>query len=623
MPAVPIGDLRTRYNWLNWTSSFCAMTPDPAPTIRHPSIGPGRSLLLLLTLSSAYVHGQVGPPAAAPPDTAPMEAPLIHPEAVAIRNVLDSREHPRLKWPAIADVREALDAFYRSRGDQPVWIGAQALLSQVPAILASLADAEAQGLNPADYDAGPLAQWLPRVAETADPAERALFDTALTVSVMRYANSLHRGRVSPGAVGFRLDPGPDTSVEVLAALQQLAAGAEPAVVFQSLEPRSVLYGQLKAGLRALRTAPQSTVDRRLTLPSKLTPGDRNTEVPKLRAVLTASGEALAEPTAPENRDLYDPVLVEAVKRFQARHGLEPDGVVGRGTVERLQLTDEDRITQIRLAMERQRWLPVQPAGRHLLVNVPAFQLFGFADGSGSRSPDFAMKVIVGQAIDGRQTPLFAAEMTYLVFRPHWNLPYKIATKEMLPGAMRNPGYLSRHNIEIVSGYGGNAAVYAPTRQNLQRVSSGALKLRQKPGPRNALGLVKFAFPNDDSVYLHSTPNPGLFTRARRDFSHGCIRVADPVALAEWVLRNDAAWNRERIVQAMHGDKPRTVTLSPTLPVTIFYSTVWADESGALIFYPDLYGHDATLRARLEEGFSPVPTGPAHSVGQPGFSKTNS
>ena len=595
------------------------MTSDPAPTIRHHSIGPGCGLFLLLALSSAYVRGQAEPPAAAP-----MEGPLTHPEAFAVRAVLEAREHPRLKWRDLADVREAIDGFYRSRGDQPAWMRDRALLPQVPDILASLADAEVQGLNPEDYDAGALAQWLPKVAEAVDPAERALFDTALTIAVMRYANSLHRGRVPPRAVGFRLDPETDRPLDVTAVIRQLTDGLEPSAVFESLEPRTLLYGQLKVALRALRTTPPTPVDRHLTLPAKLSPGDRNTEVPKLRAILIASGESLSEPTAPEDRERYDPALVEAVKRFQARHGLEPDGVVGRGTVERLQLTDDDRIMQIRLAMERQRWLPVQPEGRHLLVNVPAFLLFGFADGPGGRAPEFAMKVIVGQAIDGRQTPLFAADMTYLVFRPHWNLPYKIATKEMLPGAMRNPGYLSRHNIEVVSGYGGNAAVYAPTRENLRRVSSGALKLRQKPGPKNALGLVKFAFPNDDSVYLHSTPNPGLFNRARRDFSHGCIRVADPVALAEWVLRREPAWNRERIVQAMHGNKPRTVTLAPSLPVTIFYSTVWADETGAVTFYPDLYGHDAALRARLEQGFVVTPSSPpAQRTAQPGLSKTNS
>jgi murein L,D-transpeptidase YcbB/YkuD len=237
-----------------------------------------------------------------------------------------------------------------------------------------------------------------------------------------------------------------------------------------------------------------------------------------------------------------------------------------------------------------------------MVNIPSFELFGFSDGFESGKPDIMMKVIVGEAVDGRRTPVFSADMTYVVFRPHWNLPYKIAVKEMLPGALRNPGYLARRNLEIVSGFGSNPAVYAPTYENLQRVSSGALKLRQKPGPKNALGLVKFAFPNQNDVYLHSTPNQGLFGRDRRDFSHGCIRVGDPVGLAEWVLKDEPEWTRVRIQQAMNGRDPKMVTLARPIPVYIFYSTVLADEDGKAMFFEDLYGHDRILQSLIDKGF---------------------
>ncbi|MBM4200513.1 MAG: hypothetical protein FJ189_04435, partial [Gammaproteobacteria bacterium] len=491
-------------------------------------------VLLCLALLALGVSAEPAAPAVALP-----ERPGS-PAAAFVQRVLERAEHPRLRWPAIADVREPLDTFYRARAYEPAWIRAGAVLPVVPGLISVLGGAAAQGLEQQDYDVRRLEEWLPGIGPETAPEDLALFDTALTVSLARYASSVHRGRVQPMSAGFRLDIDAEKALDLPAVFGRVLGGTDPADVFAALEPRSILYGQLKAELGRMRSLTADAVDRRLSLDRKLVPGDRSPEVPKLRAILNAADATIPAPEPGADADRYDPALADAVKRFQHRHGLEPDGVVGKGTVERLRVTDADRILQIQLAMERQRWLPERAAGRHLLVNVPSFELSAYSEGLGVSAPDLSMKVIVGQAVEGRRTPLFAADMTYLVFRPHWNLPYKIATREMLPGALRNPGYLSRHNIEVVSGYGGNAAVYAPTRENLRRVSGGALKLRQRPGPKNALGLVKFAFPNDDSVYLHSTPNPGLFARTRRDFSHGCIRVADPVALAEWVLGDDAA-----------------------------------------------------------------------------------
>lgn len=197
-------------------------------------------------------------------------------------------------------------------------------------------------------------------------------------------------------------------------------------------------------------------------------------------------------------------------------------------------------------------------------------------------------------------------MTYVIFHPYWNVPHKITVKEFLPAIRRDPAYLARHNLEIVPNFAPNAPVYTPTDETLAMLASGVLKLRQKPGPRNALGLVKFAFPNNNNVYLHSTPSKGLFQRTRRDFSHGCIRVQDPVRLAEWVLAEQGEWTRERIMAAMAGQNPRTVTLKRPIPVYIFYSTVLADRSGRVSFYEDIYGHDRLLRTLLAKGF-PYPT----------------
>ena len=251
-------------------------------------------------------------------------------------------------------------------------------------------------------------------------------------------------------------------------------------------------------------------------------------------------------------------------------------------------------------------MPDDIRGLYLIVNIPSFQLYGSRAGEGFGHHDIQMDVIVGEAIGGRHTPVFHSDMTYVIFRPYWNVPYKITAKELLPIIRRNPGYLARNNMELVSNFAPSAMPYEPSLENIEMLSTGALKLRQRPGPKNALGLVKFAFPNNNNVYLHSTPSKGLFQRARRDFSHGCIRVQDPVKLAEWVLMGQGEWTRERIISAMTGESPKTVTLKQPIPVYIFYSTVLADQEGRVGFYEDIYGHDLTLQTLLAKGF-PYPS----------------
>jgi murein L,D-transpeptidase YcbB/YkuD len=297
-------------------------------------------------------------------------------------------------------------------------------------------------------------------------------------------------------------------------------------------------------------------------------------------------------------------LAEAVKSLQKRQGLTADGVIRAPTLSQLNVPTADRIAQIQMGMERLRWLPEYIRGPYLMVNIPSFQLFGSRNdaGTGLGQHDVQMNVIVGEAVDGRHTPVFHADMTSVMFRPYWNVPFKISAKELLPLARRNPGYLAHSNLELVSSFAPNAPVYQPTAGNIEMLATGALKLRQKPGPRNALGLVKFTFPNNNNIYLHSTPSKGLFQRARRDFSHGCIRVQDPVRLAEFVLQAQGEWSKDRIEAAMNRGNPKTVTLKQEIAVYILYSTVLANEQGQASFHPDIYGHDVMLQNLLARGF---------------------
>lgn len=266
-----------------------------------------------------------------------------------------------------------------------------------------------------------------------------------------------------------------------------------------------------------------------------------------------------------------------MKRFQRRHGLDADGIVGRATLAALRVPPEQRALQIELAIERLRWLPRRPPDRYLIVNIPEFRLLAFE--RGVAAPILISNVVVGSAARRHATPVLVSQVERVVFRPYWNIPPRILRNEILPRVRADPGYLARHDMEWVGS-----------------------KIRQRPGSGNALGLVKFIFPNRFNVYLHDTPARGLFARARRDFSHGCIRVERAVDLAELVLRGQEGWTRENIVAAMErGADDRHVRLRRPITVYVLYSTVIVTAEGEERFFADIYGHDAELQNALAKG----------------------
>jgi murein L,D-transpeptidase YcbB/YkuD len=295
--------------------------------------------------------------------------------------------------------------------------------------------------------------------------------------------------------------------------------------------------------------------------------------------------------------VYDEATRAGVARFQRRHGLTADGVIGSATAKALQVPLSWRVRQIELALERLRWLPDLSRERLIAVNIPMFQLWAWDRVPSHDPPALTMSVIVGRSLDSR-TPVFAERMQYVVFQPYWNVPLSILQNELLPQIRRDPGYLARENMEIVDGAGDHAPVLAGTTDDIARLGTGNVRVRQRPGPENALGLVKFMFPNRNDVYMHDTPARVLFGRARRDLSHGCIRVQDPVALANWVLGSDRTWTRERIVAAMNGTPNRRVDLPQPVQVVIFYTTAAALPDGTVQFADDLYGQDGALDRAL-------------------------
>ena len=380
---------------------------------------------------------------------------------------------------------------------------------------------------------------------------------------------------------------------LLAALAWLGAAPRTAAAqVASPDPRAALAAEL-ARYEALAREPglRPPAARRV-----VSPGDVHPDAAALRRFLGALGDlprGSAGVIAPAADTLYTAELVDAVVAFQRRHGLEPDGVIGPATTAQLRVPLARRAHQLALALARWRQLPDTAPGRFIVVNVPAFRLYAFDRDDGSRWPRLRMNVIVGSAEGRHDTPVFSGVLREVVFQPYWDVPPSIARSELLPRIRRDPGYLGREHLEIVRGGDHDAVVHAPTAANLARVATGALRLRQRPGPWNALGAVKFVFPNRYNVYLHGTPAQALFARARRDFSHGCVRVADPTTLAEWVLAGEQGWDRAAVEAAMTSGPPsRRVRLARPLSVHVLYATAVVGDDGLARFYPDIYGHDA-------------------------------
>jgi len=313
------------------------------------------------------------------------------------------------------------------------------------------------------------------------------------------------------------------------------------------------------------------------------PGDSSARIILLRELLTKTGDLTGTATQESGR-IYTPTLVQAVMQFQARHGLEADGRIGSTTLAAMNTPVEQRLEQLRINLNRLQELPDSMGQRFVLVNIPEYKLRAYENDAAVQE----MAVIVGETYEDQQTPRFSDEMEYIIFRPYWNVPERIAAEEIVPEARLDPTYLSANNYEITSDWGPDAEVMEVTPENLDLVEAGTLKIRQKPGEENALGLVKFMFPNPYDVYLHGTPADYLFGEQTRAFSHGCIRVEKPVELAQFLLLDQPDWSRERIEQAMHGGEQTRVDLSRPTPIHIVYLTAFVDNEGKVHFFEDVY-----------------------------------
>ncbi|WP_338324288.1 L,D-transpeptidase family protein [Extensimonas vulgaris] len=482
-----------------------------------------------------------------------------------------------------------------------------------------LADAASEGLEPEDYGAGALAQAVAAATHGAalNKATAQQLENALSTALQRFLSDLHSGRVDPRAVHQDYSLPAPTRTDPAQLLQQALAAPTLHAGVRAAAPQLPQYAQLRSALAQYRalgahpawaaplppllapaaaSAPKTAAKvtaRKASRNPKLDLGQEWVGLPLLVQRLVALGDLPPDTPVPAR---YDESVQNGVKAFQERHALDPDGVIGQATLEALSVPPAARAQQIALAMERLRWTPLLRGPRMIVINVPEFMLRAYEQQDGRIVLRLAMKVIVGKALNTR-TPLFDEDMRFIEFSPYWNIPPSIARSETIPRLRRDPSYFEREGLEFVDSQGGVHTTLSPA--HLDAVLRGQMRIRQRPGPRNALGDIKFIFPNNSNIYLHHTPATQLFARPRRDFSHGCIRVEDPVALARFVLQNDPAWPEERIREAMAAGKSSTIRLAEPIPVVIAYITT-VIKQGKVHFFADLYGHDRLLAQALRE-----------------------
>jgi murein L,D-transpeptidase YcbB/YkuD len=512
---------------------------------------------------------------------------------------------PALHWPNVADYQPLVQKFYEDRKYDLAWSKDGKPTAQATGFIQAFQDAAGKGLNPDDYDA---AQWSDRVQKLAGKSSQDLaqFDVDLTVSVMRLISDLRTGRVAPQHFNFEIDA-QSKKYDLPQFLTDKALTADDVPqLLTSIEPDSEPYRKTEQALvHYLELAKQQGTPQPLPDVAKaLSPGQPYPAAAQLWTRLQLEGDAPTDGDAPTTT--FNKALFDAVKNYQRRHGIAEDGKLTPATLKSINVPLSDRVTQLQSSLERWRWLPDPYLNPSLMVNLPEFLLRGYND---QHHLDFTMKVVDGKVKGDHETPVFTHMMKYLIFRPYWNVPTDIAKKELVPHMNAKSGYLEAKNYEVTDNKGKVLTEYTT-----HQVEHAMVLVREKPGPGNSLGLVKFMFPNQYDIYLHSTPETFLFQRARRDYSHGCVRVQHPDDLAAWVLngqqdKDQQDWNLEKVQEAMNTGKDNNqVNLKKQLPVVIFYLTAFPADDGQMHFFDDIYNYDAQLQAVIAKGM-PYPKAP--------------
>ena len=527
-------------------------------------------------------------------------------------NVQTAVSTPRLaslKWADYSDYQPEVQQFYDDREFELAWTREGKPTAAATQFIQLFTDAAKKGLNAEDYDASRWSQRTTQLAEilkkhdTSDAAQDtvAQFDVAMTISAMRYISDLHVGRINPQALNFDIDVPKKRAELDLATLvgDQLVDAEDVNGIVSTVEPKNPMYTATEQALpRYLELAQQDQQTPLEPLPAAgkgIAVGGSYPGIGGLIVRLQREGDG----TMAAQGNTYTSDVSDAVKHYQQRHGITADGKLNDATVAALNVPMTERVKQINDSLERWRWLPENYQQPRILVNLPEFLLRAYSE---DHTLAFTMRVVDGEAKGNHDTPTFVRLMRYVVFRPYWNLPGSIVKKEIVGHLQKSGmGYLASHDYELTTGNGtvvSNASV--------ADVEHLRYAVRQKPGPKNSLGLVKFLFPNEYDVYMHSTPELNLFNLTRRDRSHGCVRLQHADQMAQWVLstdKPDGDWDADKVADMMKNEanNNKTYNLKTPLPVAIMYLTANVGEDGSVNFFDDIYGYDRELEAALAKG----------------------
>jgi L,D-transpeptidase YcbB len=525
--------------------------------------------------------------------------PGVGQQQTDIQNLVTSGQVEGMRWPNFVDYRVWLQKFYEPAGFAPAWVAGGVPSPVALALIEQFRDAGQKGLTAEDYDASRWGDRIQTLKGASTGSAVARFDVAMTVCTMRYVSDLRIGRINPQHFKYGLSVEGKKYDLAQFLRDKVIPSTDVKATIAGVEPPFPAYRRTEQALAHYTELARLDDGEKLPAVTKpIEPGQAYAGVPRLTRLLRLVGD-LPEDAAGSQDGVYGGALVDAVKRFQRRHGLDEDGRLGAGTIKQLNVPLADRVRQLQLTMERWRWLPAEFSAPPIIVNIPDFRLRALDE---NNNPALDMRVVVGKAMR-TETPVFSKDMTYVVLRPYWNVPPSILRSEIVPAIQRDRGYIASKNYEVTTFDGKVVTSGTISDDVLAQLKAGKLMVRQKPGPTNALGLVKLIFPNENNVYLHSTPSQSLFSRSRRDFSHGCIRVEKPAELTVWALRNNPGWTLDKVQQAMQSGKDNvTVTLAKRVPVFIVYGTALAYANGEVHFSDDIYGFDTKLATALAKGY---------------------
>ena len=511
----------------------------------------------------------------------------------AIRNYIENKpEHTRYRVDnENLFSSQVLPRFYTNRGFRAAWSESKILNNNAINLIEYLENADRHGLQPDDYHLKLIRNYAQGIHGNSNPPtlDMMKMDLLLTDAFLLLAAHLYFGKVNPEKIGadWKIQrKEPELMLDVK--LENALAAGNMRNCLDMLAPSMGSYAVLKEQLAYFRSITEEEW-KTIQINASIKPGESNANIPLIRTRLIQ----LRYNVSNEASNVYDSLLVIHVQRFQRHHGLNPDAVIGRMTAEALNIHPAKRAETIRVNLERLRWMPLEVPERYILINIANYELDVFEN----QDTVLSMRAIVGRHY--RKTPVFNSMMTYLVLSPTWTIPPTIFRNDVLPELRKGPEYLSRKNMKILR-FDGTEVDYYSIDWETATAASFPFMIRQSPGPDNALGRVKFMFPNTYNVYIHDTPGRELFAKENRSFSSGCIRIENPMELTKYLLADNPDWTEERIKSAMNAEREQTVRLRRHIPVYMTYFTAWVSGTGGIHFRKDVYNRDEAVLKALRE-----------------------